>query len=1166
MLNFTFKVLENLKCFFIIVFFFVFVLNIQAQCSSCNFTQNNYTSSGNYTFLANQKVCFTGTNNISHDVTLGNNGSLCVSPGATLNFASNNFTTGSTDNFTIDIYGALNITTGSVKWEGKMKINIHSGGSLTVESLKLNGSQIDFVNDGTFTVKQSLEFGNSAATVTFTNNNLMTVQRQLNVSAGAAQFQNFGTLKVSNNYNSSSTSVYVNCGVFEGKFNLNSGGKVINTGSFTTSQLDFGGANSRFENFGRVDAIGSVNLSNGTIYNEGIFDLKTSGKIQSDGKLIGPTDNNKKGYFKWAGSGQNGMNGGTIGPNLNFSNTATMATSSWNGMFNNPNGSYTWQSGLTYEYNTEPTTLPAVACFNLDGSPLIPNPTASTTCSGVNLTTLNPSLGGVSYEWWTGTPTTRNTQVTTSTSPSITNYTSVGTVYLWAKSVSGTNIYSPSASAVTISNGATISGTTSVLRGASITLTGSGTAASSNPWSSSNSSVASVTNSGVVTGISAGTVTITYTNSGGCQASMLVTVSNVSNSTPPVSIDTDKDGVPDDIDLDDDNDGILDEVECNVNVSLSSLTLLKGTGTDIKVGDYLLKQNAFVFKGVVYDVVVKITGLHAKTSNSASAKLHLTSGGDLELNRVIPNENPYFTYKLSVVNHNSSTTSNPEGNPATVTNAWFSMSDIDGNGNGKGLGDVAGFQTSLNPNRIIIGSNIINSGFINGGPSGFTNYQPRSLNEINATETDVSYSVKLYFNQFQSGEFTFGVTGTSASPFDRKQVLLLRSELACDSDNDGIPDIIDTDSDNDGCPDAIEGSGNFTATDLNNLNQLTGGVDAYGVPIKAGSSGQATNSNVTTLAIPVIITTQPADQCAVINGNAVFTVNTNIEATGKIYQWDVSTDSGTNWNSLSNGDNYSGVMTAVLTVSNVPLSFSGYKYRVRISQSNYECLNVTSSEVVLTTSPLVPTIVTTAPTCSAAGTATISNYDATLTYTFNPATSGITIASSGLISGMTIGTSYTVTAANSNCTSGASASFSNAAMLITPAVPTIATVAPTCSAAGSSTISNYVATLTYTFAPATSGITIASSGLISGMTIGTSYAVTSANSNCTSGASASFGNAAMLITPAVPTLATVAPTCSAAGSSTISNYDAALTYTFAPATSGITIASSGLISGMTIGT
>ncbi|MQP53777.1 hypothetical protein, partial [Flavobacterium sp. LMO9] len=135
--------------------------------------------------------------------------------------------------------------------------------------------------------------------------------------------------------------------------------------------------------------------------------------------------------------------------------------------------------------------------------------------------------------------------------------------------------------------------------------------------------------------------------------------------------------------------------------------------------------------------------------------------------------------------------------------------------------------------------------------------------------------------------------------------------------------------------------------------------------------------------------------------------------------------------------------------------------------------------------------------CSAAGSSTISNYSASNTYAFTPA--GPTVGVAGVISGMTVGTSYTVTATNGGCTSLASASFSNAAQLPTPAVPTITSVAASCSAAGSSTISNYSASNTYAFTPA--GPTVGVAGVISGMTVGTSYTVTATNGGCTSLAS-----------------------------------------------------------------
>ena len=86
------------------------------------------------------------------------------------------------------------------------------------------------------------------------------------------------------------------------------------------------------------------------------------------------------------------------------------------------------------------------------------------------------------------------------------------------------------------------------------------------------------------------------------------------------------------------------------------------------------------------------------------------------------------------------------------------------------------------------------------------------------------------------------------------------------------------------------------------------------------------------------------------------------------------------------------------------------------------------------TTPAVPTVTTADATCAAAGTATITNYDATVTYTFDP--SGPSVGTDGAITGATAGTAYTVTAGNTTCTSAASASFTTAAQFITPVAPT----------------------------------------------------------------------------------------------------------------------------------
>ncbi|GEM_PF-654618 len=70
----------------------------------------------------------------------------------------------------------------------------------------------------------------------------------------------------------------------------------------------------------------------------------------------------------------------------------------------------------------------------------------------------------------------------------------------------------------------TIMGNTPICVNGTVTLTGSGTPDPTTPWSSSAPGVATITSGGLVTGISAGTSTITYTDDNGCQITEVVTV------------------------------------------------------------------------------------------------------------------------------------------------------------------------------------------------------------------------------------------------------------------------------------------------------------------------------------------------------------------------------------------------------------------------------------------------------------------------------------------------------------------------------------------------------------------------------------------------------------------------------------------------------------------
>jgi len=203
------------------------------------------------------------------------------------------------------------------------------------------------------------------------------------------------------------------------------------------------------------------------------------------------------------------------------------------------------------------------------------------------------------------------------------------------------------------------------------------------------------------------------------------------------------------------------------------------------------------------------------------------------------------------------------------------------------------------------------------------------------------------------------------------------------------------------------------------------------------------------------------------------------------------------------------------------------------------------------TEPVAPAVTTTVATCTSSGTATVSNYDTTLTYVSTPV--GATVGALGVITA-TSGTAYTLTAANATCTSVASASFTNDVQLPEPAAPSVTTTAASCTSPGTATVSNYDTTLTYVSTPA--GGTVGALGVITA-TAGTAYTFTAANATCTSVASVSFTNDVQLTEPVAPAVTTTVATCTSSGTATVSNYDATLTYVSTPV--GATVGALGVI-------
>lgn len=122
-----------------------------------------------------------------------------------------------------------------------------------------------------------------------------------------------------------------------------------------------------------------------------------------------------------------------------------------------------------------------------------------------------------------GTWTSGNTSIATVSSTGVVSPVSVGTVNIYYTTPGGCS----SSVTITISSGVTISGGSSVCIGSSITLTGS---PAGGTWTSGNTSIAAVSSTGVVNGVTAGVVNIYY-SAGSCSGYKTVTV----NPAPTIS-------------------------------------------------------------------------------------------------------------------------------------------------------------------------------------------------------------------------------------------------------------------------------------------------------------------------------------------------------------------------------------------------------------------------------------------------------------------------------------------------------------------------------------------------------------------------------------------------------------------------------------------------------
>jgi autotransporter-associated beta strand protein len=182
---------------------------------------------------------------------------------------------------------------------------------------------------------------------------------------------------------------------------------------------------------------------------------------------------------------------------------------------------------ISYVFTDSGCPITSTKLFTVHLLPEAPVATPSINfCQGSTATAITPTVTtGHTLQWYTvstgGTSSTTTPIISTATLGTITHYVSQRNIATGCES-------SRTAITVTIHPVPTISGVQNMIVGGNtLQLTGSGTPSVNNPWISSNTNVATVDSNGLVTAVAAGTVTITYRNSGNCTiTSATITVTN----------------------------------------------------------------------------------------------------------------------------------------------------------------------------------------------------------------------------------------------------------------------------------------------------------------------------------------------------------------------------------------------------------------------------------------------------------------------------------------------------------------------------------------------------------------------------------------------------------------------------------------------------------------
>ncbi|WP_445757050.1 T9SS type B sorting domain-containing protein [Polaribacter sp.] len=174
------------------------------------------------------------------------------------------------------------------------------------------------------------------------------------------------------------------------------------------------------------------------------------------------------------------------------------------------------------------------------------------------------------------------------------------------------------------------------------------------------------------------------------------------------------------------------------------------------------------------------------------------------------------------------------------------------------------------------------------------------------------------------------------------KVITLNYTIA-DTDTDTIFNFLELDADNDDCFDVIEAG--FTDNGSGILFATPFGVNANGKVINNTDGYTVPNPNYITSA-PIVLNTPFENFTFCENITDVLSIDSNANQ----FQWEVSTDNGSTWNSVVDNAIYSFATSKDLQITNTPISFKNYQYRVILNRTGNSC-DKTSNAIILNINP-----------------------------------------------------------------------------------------------------------------------------------------------------------------------------------------------------------------------